>query len=377
MRYQRTVSPLIARVSVFVVAGFIIAADLPAAHIGEVVHNPDWSIRVTDFGYSDGLLDKRPGFEGREYLSGEWASAILYDQMQNLHGIPEAMWFENSNFAPGMGKGTGTFDFEAPDWPTNSTFTSVVDVTRTADGNGPGLDTATSTISNGGVRIKQDFTMIDTTTGIDQGFEPAVTGATPESIISNRYILKQDFEITNISGQTLTGIQLFQFLHGLFSTESVYDDRMYPGLPFDDYHYDVTLRGTDKKQTPGFDHDDVVSFHSDDAPSAWEVGPYDRLGPVDGTGKPLMEIHIDVEKNILDSTRDHFLPPGVLPEGIGSGAQRFSLGSLAPDQTVEFDVLLTVFSETTETPAPEPSTLMLLMSGFLLLGLTRRHKSRR
>ncbi len=36
--------------------------------------NPDWTITLTDAGYSDLLFDQRPGFEGREYLSGEWGT---------------------------------------------------------------------------------------------------------------------------------------------------------------------------------------------------------------------------------------------------------------------------------------------------------------
>ena len=40
--------------------------------------NPHWNITLTDAGYSDYLLDNTPGFEGREYLCGEWGAAVGY-----------------------------------------------------------------------------------------------------------------------------------------------------------------------------------------------------------------------------------------------------------------------------------------------------------
>ncbi|MGZ5002451.1 MAG: hypothetical protein ACXWBM_04590, partial [Chthoniobacterales bacterium] len=41
--------------------------------------NPNLNITLTSFGYADLLFDNTPGFEGREYLSGEWGAAISYD----------------------------------------------------------------------------------------------------------------------------------------------------------------------------------------------------------------------------------------------------------------------------------------------------------
>ena len=51
--------------------------------------NDDWYIELTDFGYSDILIDTVPGFipddptsnQLREYLSGEWAAAVHYDEI--------------------------------------------------------------------------------------------------------------------------------------------------------------------------------------------------------------------------------------------------------------------------------------------------------
>jgi len=50
----------------------------PVKAQGLTLANPHWNITLSDFGYSDFLLDNTPGFEGREYLSGEWGAAIGY-----------------------------------------------------------------------------------------------------------------------------------------------------------------------------------------------------------------------------------------------------------------------------------------------------------
>lgn len=58
--------------------------------------NPHWNITLTDFGYSDFLLDNTPGFEGREYLSGEWGAAVGYRLASGSLVTPQ--WLE-PNFA--------------------------------------------------------------------------------------------------------------------------------------------------------------------------------------------------------------------------------------------------------------------------------------
>ncbi len=56
---------------IIALATVIVACYLPA-QAGLTLANPDWSIILSDHGYADVLLDKTPGREGREYLSGEW-----------------------------------------------------------------------------------------------------------------------------------------------------------------------------------------------------------------------------------------------------------------------------------------------------------------
>jgi len=351
----------------FVASLFLGAGSVQAVHIGVDIHNPDWFIRVTDFGYSDGLFDKRTGFEGREYLSGEWAAAVGYDQIQTNQGITdEAMWLENSNTS--FGGGDPTFDFEAPEWQTNSTFVVVSPMAATdIDVHGHTI-AAESTISNGDLKIRQILTMVATPGGIDQGTTPASSAGTPRSIISNPHILSQTYEITNISGGDISNLQLYQFLHGLHSESAVYDDRLYAGAPpeYDEYHYDTTLQGVDPGVlVPGFIHDDVISFHSKVEPTAQEVGIYDRNGPYDAFGKPLAEIHLDVEADALDGTDLYVGVPG-----IASGAQRYNLASsLTPDAMVSIELLLSISTQTTVIPLPAAAWMGLGLLG--VLGATR------
>ena len=64
---------------------------------GYPVSNPEWEILMTDWGYADLALDLRPGFVGREYLSGEWAAAVHYVGGQNP---TNAIWFQPQWFFP-------------------------------------------------------------------------------------------------------------------------------------------------------------------------------------------------------------------------------------------------------------------------------------
>ena len=70
-------------------AAVLLGPPAPAEGQGVLtMANPHWNITLTDAGYSDFLLDNTPGFEGREYLSGEWGAAVGYqlaDAFIELH----------------------------------------------------------------------------------------------------------------------------------------------------------------------------------------------------------------------------------------------------------------------------------------------------
>src|SRR5262245_60407250 len=104
---------------------------------GYPVNSPNWQMLVTDWGYADLALDGRPGFQGREYLSGEWAAAIHYAGGSNPAG---PVWFQGQWFYP--------------DWMSNSNFTLETPFAPgTPPTNASGLPVFQSTIKNKDVRV--------------------------------------------------------------------------------------------------------------------------------------------------------------------------------------------------------------------------------
>ena len=81
----------------------LLISPRPAFAQSLTIANPNWNITLTDFGYSDFLLDNTPGFQGREYLSGEWGAAVGYQISGGATVTPQ--WLEPH--------------FVYPDWTTN------------------------------------------------------------------------------------------------------------------------------------------------------------------------------------------------------------------------------------------------------------------
>jgi hypothetical protein len=299
--------------------------------------NPNWNITLTDFGYSDFLLDNTPGFEGREYLSGEWGSAVAYTRGNGNHVAPK--WLEPN--------------FMFPDWKTNSDF-HVVQGIHIVGSNLDGLPIAQSVISNGDLEVTLRFEMVDTVTGTPMGVKPASDGSAGLSVNSNRYVMNQTFTVKNVSGAQITNVQLFHLLHGFISQRGQYDNRSYPGkLP--QYQYDMTMSGVDAgaagTQSSSIGLEDLIGFHSKIAPSAFEIGHYGIEGNgIDdhSTGKPSDGVHLSIEDNwqnapyLARKNRDSFAPANRWI----SGAQRWELGSIAAGQSVSFDIVLSLLTGT-------------------------------
>lgn len=304
----------------------------------QVLANPNWNITLTDSGYSDYLIDNTPGFEGREYLSGEWGAAVAY----KVGGSSKSPRWMEPNFA-------------FPDWQTNSNFHVVTPITLIAS-NADGLPIAQSVIANNDIEITIRYEMIDTVTGIPMGITAASAGGAGASIDSNRYVLNQSYTVKNISGAAITNLQVFQMLHGFTSTAGVYDSRTYAGK-HSDYRYDATLSGVDGGTigAPGSSASglkDYIGFSGKVAPSAFEIGYYGiQSNGIDdhATGKPSDGVHLSIENNwgfAPYSTRrgtDSFAPasPWV------AGAQRYELGAIADGQSVTIDVMLSILTGTT------------------------------
>ncbi|MGZ5019225.1 MAG: InlB B-repeat-containing protein [Chthoniobacterales bacterium] len=302
--------------------------------------NPNWNITLTSFGYADLLFDNTPGFEGREYLSGEWGAAISYDVSGG--GAVTPQWFETN--------------FIYPDWTTNSTFHVVSAIAQTGL-NAANLPIAQSVIANANVEVTLRYEMLDTIVGTPMGLEAASLGGAGNFTRSNRYVLKQTYTIRNTSAATLANVQLFQFVHGLNSQRGVYDNRAYAG-PLNSFRYDTTLAGIDAFAVgAGAGLEDFITFHSSVAPTALEIGHYGIEGNgVDnhGIGKPSDGVHLSVEDNWQTppfSTRqgtEAFNPP----QRWVAGAQRWALGTLPPGGSTSFDVVLSILTGTRVPSGP-------------------------
>ena len=306
-----------------------------------LIANPHWNITLSDYGYSDFMLDNTPGFEGREYLSGEWAAAVAYQVAGRPVTSPQ--WLEPQ--------------FIFPDWLANSTFHVVTPLTQTGL-NADGLPIAQSVIANADLEITLRYEMIDTIVGTPMGLTPASSTGDPAFIDSDRYVLKQTCTIRNISNLGIANLQFFQFLHGLVSQRGLFDNRLHAGA-LSEFRYDVTQAGVDTAAVGGGSStaglEDFVAFHASVAPSAFELGHYGIEGNgVDdhAFGKPSDGVHLSIENNWQGAPyagrqgTDVFAPP----QRWVAGAQRWEFGVLAAGQSASLDVLLTLRTGTKVNP---------------------------
>ncbi len=308
--------------------------------------NPHWNITLTDAGYSDFLLDNTPGFEGREYLSGEWGAAVGYEPSGGA--VVSPIWFEKN--------------FWFPDWVTDSNFgvkSSIAQIGLNADN----LPIAQAVLTNSHLEITLHHEMLDTVVGTPMGITPASSPEAGTFIHSDRYVLKQTCTVKNISGDAISNVQLFQLLHGLNSQRGIYDDRTYAG-PLSEFRHDSTQAGVDAwavgagSSSAGLE--DYIAFHASVAPSAFENGHYGIEGNgVDdhSIGKPSDGVHLSIEDNWQNAPysaragTDYFAPA----QRWVAGAQRWDLGNLAAGQSASLDVLLTLRTGTKVTTGPDRS----------------------
>jgi len=305
----------------------------------ETLANPDWDITVSEFGYSDLLIYNSGPFPMgflHEMLSGEWAAAIGYDGLD----APEAsMWLE-----PNM---------LYPDWTSNSAFSIDTALTDLGDPDGDGLPEWYSVISNGFVRIEIDFDMEDTVTGTPMGLRGG------SYIMSNRYVLRQTYRVTNSSNAPIKNIRFYQMLHGhpanaeTPSVFEVYDPDLHPAGALPSFRYDITQYVTNTGAPNGlmtpFKFTDHVSMHSEVPPDDWGLGHYRGHGPskpVDTDVEPDGDgdgIHFEVERDSLENELQYG------PDEVG-GAMRRDHGSLDVGESISFEFMLTVRSEAEQRP---------------------------
>lgn len=295
---------------------------------GTPVSSPTWEILITDYGYADFALDRRPGFVGREYLSGEWATAVGYTTVEGPAG---PIWLQPYWFYP--------------DWVSNSDFGVEEPIgprRRGSPTNAWGFPVFQSTVTNRHLRITLTYEMLDSESGIAAGIVPRSWGVPGRCLWTDRYVFRQTVQVANRTEELVRDVRLFQFVHGLESACASFDDRDYGG-PWGAFRYDLTLQGRswarDTRTGQTVLLHDVLTLHVDRAPAAWEGGYFGRLN-VDShvSGKPTVGVHWSVETNALNGL-DWFEPP----EGrYVSGAVGMDLGDLLPGQAVAQVFLLTV-----------------------------------
>lgn len=230
---------------------------------------------------------------------------------------------------------------------TNSSFSVTTALTDLSDPDSDSLPEWFSVISNGTVEVRIDLDMEDTTTGTPMGKRGG------QFVLSNRYVLVQRYTVKNVSASSLTGIRLYQMMHAHPANNEtagvyvVYDSDLHAGA-LSAYRYDITHfsenTGDPDGGVTGFSFSDHVGFSSTVAPGDWGLGHYrghasgkppntDVEPDGDGDG-----IHYEVEGDTLENEVTFG------PDEAG-GAMRWELGTLAPNDDVQFDALLWVRSD--------------------------------
>jgi len=202
-------------------------------------------------------------------------------------------------------------------------------------------------IANAQLEITQRFEMLDTVTGTPLGTTPASAAGAGTFHQSNRYVLKHTYTIRNKTAAVIANVNLFQFLHGVQSERGLYDNRLRSG-PLSAFRYDTTLAGLSPDGLGG-GLEDYLTFHSKVRPMALEMGCIGTEGNgVDnhGIGKPTDGVHRSIEANWATAPYDarqgldQFAPA----QRWVAGAQRWTLGSLNPNQAVSFEVVLSILT---------------------------------
>lgn len=320
------------RILVAVVVVLALAATASLVWANAPISSPDWYIDLDDAGYSDWMIQTFPDQVYHENLSGEWAAAIRYDGISTPGGV--SMWL--------------TPRFICPEFTTNSTFWTEIPLSTLDDPDNPTVsnDTGYSKISNGVVAIEISYTMHETEIGVAAGLRPGGAGSTPP-VMSGRYALEVTYEVTNISGEPLTNIGFFQFLHGHPNDDygpnnhGVYDATQYAVGAFPEYRCDIRQYGASLWNPPG---SDIVGFSSADVPAAWGVGDFPSPGCAGG--EPTTGLHLNVYNDTLPLTTSGG------PAEI-AGAMMWDYGTLLPGESFSKPVLL--YNGYTSVQIPPPA----------------------
>lgn len=310
-------------------AQFFVFSGLP-------IESKKFDILVNPFGYSDSMLDQHWGFKGREYLSGEWAAAVYY-QGGHLPAMvrwltPEFVFPDRINPVPHFAVLPDIFgnDFRFAANPTNEF----------------GFPVFVSIITNADLQLEITYQMCDLGTNetdrLPMGLVPASAGGAGSNLWSARYVFKQSYKVTNRSGQTLSFVRFYQFIHALQSTAAVYDDRNYGGQ-LSDYHYTVTQWGDThalhSRRGTTYNIRDYLSVSANWMPNNLEVGLFSSTNHQ--SDWPDSDTVAAVENNSPLSGKDQIYTNH---SAFVCGVMCFELGTLPPDGVTNIDFILSVHS---------------------------------
>ena len=320
---------------------------------GDYLYCPDacnvWYIYLNDFGYSDALFYSFPPGNDHEMLSGEWAAAIYYDQIESA---PDAMWL--------------TDQFICPNFQTNSNFWVVSPMQPS------GPNQVSSVIQNPEVRIEITATMYCSQTAMGLIADPNTGAFVP----SDSCFMVQTYRITNISDDPIDSLIFYQFLHGHPGDQygpvvrGVYDSDFYPIYDpefehSEDYHYDITLwtdvTWGDKTYT------EYIGFGGIEQPTKYDVWYFRNPNPDDpnetgcGGGYPAHGLHVRVENQNLQNVSSWG------PDQT-AGVEAWFLGTLPADETAGVSVLLSVAAVEKPDRIPTLTEWGLIIFCVLLFG---------
>ena len=243
---------------------------------------PAWEIYLDDYGYSDYLGYSHHGVPLHEMLSGEWAAAIKYVEIESW---PQAMWL--------------THQFICPDWSTNSNFTVITPMGPTGVPN-----QVSSVIQNPEVQIRIVATMYCSQTAM--GITPDPN--TGDFVESDSCFMVQDYIIRNITYSDIDSLYFCQFLHGHPGDNygpvvmGVYDSDFYPIVDPEfpnsqNYHYDITQWSD--TTWDGVEYREYVGFGAVNQPTTYDNWYY--RSPDCGGGRPADGLHVRQEDNNLQN----------------------------------------------------------------------------
>jgi|GEM_PF-3233375 len=281
---------------------------------------PIWEILMDDAGYSPQLWNYECE---RTLLSGEWAAAIHYRNIEEYTGGAYSMWL------------TDYFDGTCRPGPTNSNFVS------TMSGADMYCGISSSAIANNEVAIVIDYFM-DCENETPMGWCPPV----PKYVMSRPQVLVQRYTIRNISPVVLYDVEFFQVLiSNVADTEGddlgVFDPNYYssgtPPGPYDAFHIDITEWGNVGEPEECWE---FINFGA-------QPQPLDICGvDVDECLAIIQKVENNALANIPACTR-------VGPTFIG-GALKWCIGTMDQGQEVTIEVVLTMnYWECCNTPVPE------------------------